>query len=58
MKFLITFLGLVAFSLMIEAQVGLDITAKGQFNSTWLFNKNISDQGADHRLPIERKAEA
>jgi len=47
MKTLITLLFLMAFSLFTEAQIGFDVTAKGQFNSTWLFNKNISDQGAE-----------
>jgi hypothetical protein len=29
------------------AQLGFDIAAKGQVNSTWLFNQNISDQGKE-----------
>jgi len=47
MKTLITLLFLMAFSLFTEAQIGFDVTAKGQFNSTWLFNKNISDKGTE-----------
>ena len=45
MKTLYSLLFIALFSLPSFAQIGLDISAKGQFNSTWLFNQNISDDG-------------
>lgn len=47
MKSIIFTLLFSAISISFTAQIGLDITAKGQFNSTWLFNQNISEDGAE-----------
>lgn len=44
----ITFLALLFVSLnKINAQISIELGAKGSYNSTWLFNTNISDKGAD-----------
>lgn len=34
-------------ALNLSAQISIDGGVKGSYNSTWLFNKNISDQGAE-----------
>jgi hypothetical protein len=34
-------------TLNLSAQISIDGGVKGSYNSTWLFNKNISDQGAE-----------
>ena len=47
MKFIYSFLFIAAFVSTSMAQLGFDIAAKGQVNSTWLFNQNISDQGKE-----------
>ena len=47
MKFIYSFLFIAAFVSISMAQLGFDIAAKGQVNSTWLFNQNISDQGKE-----------
>jgi hypothetical protein len=47
MKSIIFTLLFAAISISFNAQIAVDITAKGQFNSTWLFNQNISDDGAE-----------
>ena len=47
MKFFYSFLFIAAFVSTSMAQLGFDIAAKGQVNSTWLFNQNISDQGKE-----------
>jgi len=36
----------IAFSMGVNAQVTFEVQGKGGMASTWLFNKNISDQGA------------
>jgi hypothetical protein len=42
------FLGLLLVgSTCANAQISVDGSVKGSYNSTWLFNKNISDQGAE-----------
>lgn len=41
MKTLYSLLFIALFSLPSFAQIGLDISAKGQFNSTWLFNQKF-----------------
>ena len=38
---------LVLTTLNLNAQISIDGGIKGSYNSTWLFNKNISDQGAE-----------
>lgn len=45
MKFLPFLFLMVINASIVTAQMGFDIAAKGQFNSTWLFNNNISDLG-------------
>lgn len=47
MKFIYSFLFIAALASTSMAQLGFDIAAKGQVNSTWLFNQNISDQGKE-----------
>jgi hypothetical protein len=47
MKFFYSFLFIAVFVSTSMAQLGFDIAAKGQVNSTWLFNQNISDQGKE-----------
>jgi hypothetical protein len=47
MKFFYSFLFIALFVSTSMAQLGFDIAAKGQVNSTWLFNQNISDQGKE-----------
>jgi hypothetical protein len=47
MKFIYSFLFIASFVSTSMAQLGFDIAAKGQLNSTWLFNQNISDQGKE-----------
>jgi hypothetical protein len=47
MKFIYSLLFIGAFIFNSTAQLGFDVGAKGQFNSTWLFNQNISDQGKE-----------
>ena len=37
----------IAFSMGVNAQVTFEVQGKGGMASTWLFNKNISDQGAE-----------
>jgi hypothetical protein len=37
----------IAFSLTVNAQVTFEVHGKGGMGSTWLFNKNISDQGME-----------
>jgi hypothetical protein len=44
-NFLLT--AVMAFSLGLKAQVTFEVQGKGAMASTWLFNKNISDQGAE-----------
>lgn len=45
MKHLVILFLVVVNSCILQAQIAFDLAAKGQFNSTWLFNNNISDQG-------------
>jgi hypothetical protein len=47
MKFIYSLLFIGAFIFNSTAQLGFDVGAKGQVNSTWLFNQNISDQGKE-----------
>ncbi len=47
MKLFYSLLFIGVFTSNSMAQLGFDIAAKGQFNSTWLFNQNISDQGKE-----------
>lgn len=44
-KIIISFVLLSSFG--VSAQISVDGSVKGSYNSTWLFNKNISDQGAE-----------
>ena len=47
MKLFYSLLFIGVFTSNSMAQLGFDIAAKGQFNSTWLFNQNISEQGKE-----------
>jgi hypothetical protein len=47
MKNLYLLLFILLFSSSLKAQLLFDITGKGQFNSTWLFNQNVSDKGEE-----------
>ncbi len=47
MKRLFLIISGIAFSLTVNAQVTFEVHGKGGMASTWLFNKNISDQGAE-----------
>jgi len=45
MKLIYSLLFVVAFFVNAKAQLGFDVGAKGQFNSTWLINKNTYNAG-------------
>lgn len=47
MKNLILLSSFILLTTFSNAQLCLDVTGKGQFNSTWLFNQNISDLGEE-----------
>ena len=47
MKRLFLIISGIAFSLTVNAQFTFEVHGKGGMASTWLFNKNISDQGAE-----------
>lgn len=47
MKRLFLFISGIALSLDVNAQVTFEVHGKGGMASTWLFNKNISDKGAE-----------
>lgn len=47
MKIFTTLIAICLFAQLTIAQLSLDITGKGQFNSTWLINKNTYDAGAE-----------
>ena len=42
----------LAFSVGLNAQVTFEVQGKGAMASTWLFNKNISDQGAEQNYAM------
>lgn len=46
MKNLILLSSFILLSTFSNAQLCVDMTGKGQFNSTWIFNQNISNEGA------------
>lgn len=45
MKLFSSFLFCFFLATSLQAQLGFDISTNGQFNSTWLFNQNISNEG-------------
>ena len=47
MKRLFLIISGIAFSLTVNAQFTFEVHGKGGMAATWLFNKNISDQGAE-----------
>ncbi|MFM7595498.1 MAG: outer membrane beta-barrel protein [Flavobacteriales bacterium] len=47
MKFLPFLFLMVINASIVTAQLGFDVAAKGQFNSTWLINKNTYNAGAE-----------